>query len=140
MLPLLDTALKVGVTIAVVPALVDILSRHEDQPAIVGTVLGIFKSKGCGPWLAEAIPVLGRIGLEVYIHDLDKVKLVAKLVAFVRFMVSASLVPFLPNFVQAWERWPDDKELAGYISDWCPLRRAPWTPGALCPTSPSSCA
>ena len=121
MLPLLDTALKVGVTIAVVPALVDILRRHEHQPAIVGTVLGIFpgiaRAQGLGPWLAEAIPVLGRIGFEVYIHDLNKVKLVAKLVASVHYLVSAKLVPFLPNFVQAWERRPDDKELAGYISD-----------------------
>ena len=127
MLPLLDVMLKVGVTAAALPGLVDILRRQEDQPAVVRTVLRVlsgiplangegFKSRSL---LAKAVPVLGRIGLEVYVPDLDIVKLATKL------MVSASqyiatvevLVPLLPSIVRVWEWYPHDEELARIISD-----------------------
>lgn len=127
MLPLLDVMLNVDVTTAALPGLVDILRRQEDQPAVVRTVLrvlsGIPLANGEGfkarSLLAEAVPVLGRIGLEVYVPDLDIVKLATKLIVSASQYIATVevLVPLLPSIVRVWERYPHDEELARIISD-----------------------
>ena len=91
---------KVKLTVAAIPGLVGVLCRQKDQPAVVRAVLCVLSRVQSGPGfsslLAEAVPVLGRIGLVVYVHDLDIVMFVTKLMAQAgHFYVATVLAPWL---------------------------------------------
>jgi hypothetical protein len=121
-LPLLDVMVKVKLTVAAIPGLVGVLCRQKDQPAVVRAVLCVLSRVQSGPGfsslLAEAVPVLGRIGLVVYVHDPDIVMLVTKLMAKAgHYYLATVLAPWLPFLVRAWEPYPQDEELAGIVSD-----------------------